>query len=136
MLCQSAPKLLLIDDDPLFLDVLAGCFEESGFTVFTAPDGIKGLKAYLENRPDVVISDLIMPGMGGVSTLMEIRRRAGVHQPVLVLMTSMFHGTPHEHETPEMGANVHIPKSTPPMDVVIIVEQLLQRDAFPPDTSF
>jgi hypothetical protein len=39
----------------------------------------------------------------------------------------MFQGAPHEHQEPEMGARVHIPKSTSPLDIVIIVEQLLDR---------
>jgi two-component system OmpR family response regulator len=39
----------------------------------------------------------------------------------------MFQGEAHEHEKPEMGARIHIPKSTKPLDIVIIVEQLLDR---------
>jgi DNA-binding NarL/FixJ family response regulator len=58
---------------------------------------------------------------------MEIGRLAGDNPPVIVLLTSMFHETPHEHDTPEMGARVHMPKSTPPVNIVIIVEQLLER---------
>ena len=48
-------------------------------------------------------------------------------EPILILLTSMFQGAPHEHPVPEMGAKVHIPKSTSPLDIVIIVEQLLER---------
>jgi DNA-binding response OmpR family regulator len=120
-------KVLLIDDDPIFLRNLGYSFEDMGFEVVTAPDGVQGLKAYLDHRPAVVITDLIMPRMGGVSTCMEIARRGLDPQPIIILMTSMFHGAPHEHDIPEMGAKVHIPKSTPPLDVVIIVEQLLER---------
>ncbi len=123
--------VLLIDDNPLFLRTMRETFEDMGFDVITAGDGVEGLKAYLENLPDVIITDLIMPRMGGVSTCMEIARRASEHQPIIILMTSMFHGTPHEHEIPEMGAKIHIPKSTPPLDVVIIVEQLLERARSP-----
>jgi DNA-binding response OmpR family regulator len=120
-------KILLIDDDPFFLKVLSDHFSASGFTVFNANDGIEGVKAYLEKLPDVVISDLVMPRMGGVSTCLEIARLAGDHPPVIIMLTSMFKETPHEHETAEMGARVHIPKSTSPLDIVIIVEQLLER---------
>lgn len=123
----SRGSILLIDDDPLFLKLFSETFQENGFSVFTASDGIEGIKAFIDNSPDVVICDLIMPRMGGVSACMEISRRAGSRQPVIVLLTSMFHGAPHEHETPEMGARVHLPKSTSPLDVVIIVEQLLER---------
>jgi len=123
-------KILIIDDDPFFQKVLSDTFRDNGFTIFCANDGIEGVKAFLEKQPDVVISDLVMPRMGGVSTCLEISRLAGDNPPVIVLLTSMFQESPHEHEVPEMGAKVHIPKSTKPVDIVIIVEQLLARKAF------
>lgn len=124
---ESRGKILIIDDDPFFQKVLSDTFSDNGFTVFHASDGIEGVKAFLEKKPDAVISDLVMPRMGGVSTCMEIGRLAGDAPPIIVLLTSMFQETPHEHEAPEMGAKVHIPKSTKPVDIVIIVEQLLER---------
>ena len=42
----------------------------------------------------------------------------------------MFQESPHEHDPPEMGAKVHIPKSTKPMDIVILIEQLLDRKRY------
>lgn len=123
----SRGKVLLVDDNRFFLKVLSDAFSDSGFSVITAQDGAAGVKAFMEHRPDAVISDLVMPGQGGVSTCMEIARLAGDHEPVMVLLTSMFQGAPHEHHSPEMGAKVHIPKSTSPIDIVIIVEQLLDR---------
>lgn len=127
---DEAKKVLIIDDDPFFLKVLTDNFSASGFTVFNANDGIEGVKAYLEKQPDAVISDLVMPRMGGVSTCMEITRLAGDTPPIIILLTSMFQETPHEHTAPEMGAKVHIPKSTRPLDIVIIVEQLLERSKY------
>lgn len=123
-------KILIIDDDPFFLKVLTDNFSDNGFTVFNANDGVEGVKAYLEVQPDAVISDLVMPRMGGVSTCMEIGRLAGDNPPVIVLLTSMFQEAPHEHHSAEMGAKVHIPKSTRPLDIVIIVEQLLDRNNY------
>lgn len=123
----SRGTILLIDDDPFFLRILSDTFRECGFEVFAAKDGVEGVQTYAANSPEVVISDLVMPRMGGVSTCMEIARLAGVKEPVIILLTSMFHEPPHEHQVPEMGAKVHIPKSTKPLDIVIIVEQLLNR---------
>jgi DNA-binding response OmpR family regulator len=126
----SPAKVLIIDDDPFFLKVLSDAFIENGFSVIKANDGIEGVKAFLEKAPDAVISDLVMPRMGGVSTCMEIGRLAGDNPPIIALLTSMFQEAPHEHEVPEMGAKVHIPKSTKPMDIVILIEQLLARKKF------
>jgi two-component system OmpR family response regulator len=120
--------VLLIDDDTFFLKVLSDAFSGSGFRVITASDGREGVKAYIDNRPEVVICDLVMPGMGGVSTCMAIRKIAGVNLPIIALLTSMFKGEPRRLEVPEMGAGIHIPKSTHPLNVVVLVEQLLDRD--------
>ena len=124
---ESRGTILIIDDDPFFLKVLSDAFIECGFTVFTANDGMEGVRVFPGIAPDVVISDLVMPRMGGVSTCKEIARLAGEREPVIVLLTSMFQGKAREHETPEMGARFHVPKSTKPLDIVIIVEQLLDR---------
>jgi len=119
--------VLLIDDDAFFLKVLADAFTGSGFTVVTAPDGNAGVKAFIENRPAVVVCDLVMPGMGGVSTCMTIRKLAGDREPIIALLTSMFKGPPRMLDAPEMGARLPIPKSTHPLNVVVLVEQLLDR---------
>ena len=124
---QPAATVLLIDDDAFFLKVLADAFSGSGFQVVTAADGNEGVRLYLEKRPDVVVCDLIMPGMGGVSTCMAIRKIAAGNEPIIALLTSMFKGAPRLLEAPEMGAKIHIPKSTHPLNVVVLIEQLLHR---------
>lgn len=127
MAAAQRDKILLVDDDNFFLQVLSDAFSGAGYQVFTAGDGVEGVEAYRLHDPDLVIVDLVMPRMGGVSTCLEIAKLAGDREPILVMLTSMFQGAPHEHPIPEMGARVHIPKSTPPLDIVIIVEQLLER---------
>ena len=124
---QQPATVLLIDDDAFFLKVLSEAFSGSGFTVFTAADGNEGVKTYMDKNPGVVICDLIMPGMGGVSTCMTIRKLAARNEPIIALLTSMFKGPPRMLESPEMGAKIHIPKSTHPLNVVVLVEQLLHR---------
>ena len=126
-MADRAETILIIDDDPFFQRILSDVFKENGYGVICASDGIEGVKCYQEQRPAVVISDLVMPRMGGVSTCMEITRLAGERQPILILLTSMFQDGPHEHAAPEMGARFHISKSTPPLDIVILVEQLIER---------
>lgn len=124
---QPAVSVLLIDDDAFFLKVLSEAFSGSGFQVFTAADGNEGVKLFIEHRPDVVVCDLVMPGMGGVSTCMTIRKIAADREPIIALLTSMFKGPPRMLASPEMGAKIHIPKSTHPLNVVVLVEQLLHR---------
>jgi len=128
---ESPKKILIIDDDPFFLRLLTDSFSESGFEVFSAYDGVEGVGVYMETLPDAVLCDLVMPRMGGAETCEEIGRLAGDNQPVMVMVSSTFQNeSPHEHDVAELGARVHISKTTSPVDVVIIVEQLLERDRY------
>jgi two-component system OmpR family response regulator len=86
----SRDKVLLIDDDHFFMKVLSDAFVAGGFIVSTAKDGVEGVEVFRASRPDAVISDMIMPRMGGVSTCLEISRLAGRREPVMVLLTSML----------------------------------------------
>jgi two-component system, OmpR family, response regulator CpxR len=67
-------KVLLIDDEPQFVEVLAERLEARGFAVQTALTGDEGLAKLQEQEADVVILDVQMPGMDGVETLREIKR--------------------------------------------------------------
>jgi two-component system, OmpR family, response regulator CpxR len=67
-------KVLLIDDEPQFVEVLAERLEARGFSVQTALTGDEGLAKVQEEEADVVILDVQMPGRDGVDTLREIKR--------------------------------------------------------------
>lgn len=127
--------ILIIDDDPFFRRVLGNAFKESGFGVITAENGQEGIRLFREHRPAAVLCDLVMPGLGGVSTCQAIAVEAAPDEPVMALLTSMFKEPPHEHPTAEMGVRVHIPKFCNPVDIVILVEQLLNRERSRPGSA-
>lgn len=65
--------VLVIDDDPAIRDVLRQTFERAGFDVDLAVDGGEGMECYRRRRPDVVITDIVMPDREGVETMLEIK---------------------------------------------------------------
>lgn len=65
--------ILVIDDDALVRQALAQILESSGYEVQCAPEGRQGLRAFHKRRPDLVISDIIMPDMEGIETIIELR---------------------------------------------------------------
>jgi CheY-like chemotaxis protein len=67
--------VIVVDDNPLLAGVLAEIFTESGYTVRTASDGFAALTSIRERVPDILISDLNMPGMSGFELLSIVRRR-------------------------------------------------------------
>ena len=68
-------KLLVIDDDESIRKVLTVTLRDAGYQVLTAGDGESGLKIFAEEGPDIVLCDLRMPGMDGISVLKEIKAR-------------------------------------------------------------
>jgi CheY-like chemotaxis protein len=66
-------RILIIDDDDLVRDFLRQMLESAGYEVEDACNGLEGLKVFKEQNIDLVITDILMPGMGGTETIMELR---------------------------------------------------------------
>jgi DNA-binding response OmpR family regulator len=69
-----ATKILIVDDERTIADTMAAIFRSVGYEAFTAYDGLLGLEAARQLEPDVILTDVVMPGMDGVSMAIEIRR--------------------------------------------------------------
>jgi CheY-like chemotaxis protein len=67
-------RILIVDDDDQFRLMLRRLLEREGYEVFEARDGKEGIKAYRNLRTDVVVTDIIMPEMEGVETIMKLRK--------------------------------------------------------------
>jgi DNA-binding response OmpR family regulator len=67
-------KILVIDDDALMRNTIAKILRSGGFEVVEAEDGVKGLSQFHRERPDLVITDILMPDREGIATILEIRR--------------------------------------------------------------
>ena len=78
-----APRLLIIDDDPTLLRFLKEFFEREGFTVDSAAGGQPALRLFFSNRPDLVVVDVMMPGMDGWEVTARVRELADT--PVIML---------------------------------------------------
>jgi DNA-binding response OmpR family regulator len=68
-----APKILVVDDEQKITLTLALILKHAGFQVSTANDGLSGLEAVRSVRPDLLLSDVVMPGMDGVKLAMLAR---------------------------------------------------------------
>lgn len=67
-------KVLIIDDDPGIVNVMAIAVEDAGYTVITATDGQSGLELFARESPDLVITDIRMPGIDGIEVLRRIKQ--------------------------------------------------------------
>lgn len=83
--------LLLVDDDPQLRIVLCAILTQCGYLVRSAHDGQSGLTEIQNAMPDIILSDLYMPGMSGFEFLMEVREKFPTIP--LIAMSSAYSGT-------------------------------------------
>ena len=76
-------RVLVVEDEPAYVDALSVALEREGFEVSAAMDGRAGLMSFLEGAPDIVLLDLMLPEMSGLDVLRKIRTEANT--PVIVL---------------------------------------------------
>ena len=68
-------KILIIDDDYQFREMLHEMVEREGYAVFSALDGAEGMKIFEREKPELVITDIIMPEKEGLETILELKKR-------------------------------------------------------------
>ena len=66
------PRILIIDDDADIRRLLKGALEKNQHEIFEAANGVEGIRRWREANPDLVITDLVMPGKDGLDTLFEM----------------------------------------------------------------
>ncbi len=74
---MGKPKLLIVEDETAILRALSKVFQREGFDVMAAPDGLRGLAEALEKKPDLILLDIMMPGIDGLEMLRRIREEGG-----------------------------------------------------------
>jgi CheY-like chemotaxis protein len=70
----ARPTVLVVDDDPALLDSLKLLLEVDGFAVTTAENGVRGLQAFRNRGPDIVLIDVMMPKLDGIESVRQMRR--------------------------------------------------------------
>src|SRR5512142_1137850 len=80
-------RILVVDDEPSILKLVNAYLEPEGYEIHTATDGNAGLKAARAFKPDLIILDVMLPGMDGVELLTRLRRESNVYVILLTART-------------------------------------------------
>ncbi|MFH8756980.1 response regulator transcription factor [Streptomyces atroolivaceus] len=121
---MSPGRVLVVDDDPTVAEVATGYLERAGFDVERADDGPSALELFGVLRPDLVVLDLMLPGMDGF----EVCRRMRAYGPVPVIMLTARGDEDDRILGLETGADDYVTKPFSPRELVLRVEAILRRD--------
>jgi two-component system chemotaxis response regulator CheY len=111
-------RVLVIDDSSLVRRYYRAALERAGFAVEEALNGIEGLEKLLEGRFDLVIVDVNMPKMDGITFLSDLRARAAPTGSVPALVTSTEAGPQDKEAARRAGANFYLVKPVAEADLV------------------
>lgn len=121
-----AKKVLLVDDEVDILDLLKYNLEREGIQVAVAKDGKEALQAAKRERPDLVVLDIMMPGMDGVEVCGHLRKMPGMEHVLIVFLTARTEDYSHIAGY-DAGADDYINKPVRPKVFVSKVQALLKR---------
>lgn len=131
MSAPSPRRVLVVDDDATVAEVVLRYLEREGFEVEVAADGETGLERALADPPDVLILDLMLPGLDGL----EVCRRLRAVLPVPVIMLTA-RGDEHDRIAGlDLGADDYVAKPFSPRELTARVKAVLRRSADPPPTT-
>ena len=120
------PTVLVVEDDPVILRLLEVNFELEGFRVLLAHDGAAGIEVARAEKPDVVITDIMMPKTSGLELLAALRGDPDTRAIPVVLLSAKAQ-TGDLKTGIDAGADDYVTKPFEPLDLVERVNALLSR---------
>lgn len=124
-----ARKVLIIEDDPYIADLLRLYLEKEGYEVDSAGDGVKGLEKFRRRKPDLVLLDVMLPGMNGWGVCRSIRQDADT--PIIMLTAKSE--TDDKVNGLKQGADDYITKPFEMKEVLARIEAVLRRSGTEPE---
>ncbi len=119
-------KVLIVDDESDILEIVSYNLESAGYDVYTASNGIEGISLAKEHQPQLIILDVMMPGMDGIETCEKLRALPQLDQTIIAFFTAR--GEDYSQMAGfEAGADDYITKPIKPKILVSKVKSLLRR---------
>jgi len=103
-------KVLIIEDDSETLSMYSLALDKAGFEVIPGVDGKDGLEKAKSRRPDLILLDIILPGVSGFDVLEELKRDPNLHTTPVVMLTNLGHEA-DLRRAQELGADRYLVKA-------------------------
>ena len=116
-------KILIIDDEQSIVTLVSAYLKQENYEVYTAADGIAGLKAARAYKPDLIVLDLMLPGIDGLELLTRLRRESDVY---VILLTARTEET-DKIVGLSVGADDYVTKPFSPRELVARIKSALRR---------
>ncbi len=120
---MKTPKILVVDDEHSIANLVVSYLKKEGYEVFSAADGPGGLKAARTYQPDLIVLDIMLPGMDGLEVLAQLRRESNVY---VILLTAKTEELDRVLGL-SVGADDYVTKPFSPRELTARVKAALRR---------
>lgn len=120
---MAEAKILIIDDEESILNLVSSYLRPEGYEVYTASDGPSGLKAAQAYKPDLIVLDIMLPGMDGIELLSRLRRESDAY---VIMLTAKSEET-DKIVGLSVGADDYVTKPFSPRELVARIKAALRR---------
>jgi len=117
-------KILIIEDDPSALRLIGYTLEKKGYQIITASDGLEGLRKAREEHPDLIILDVMLPGLDGYEVCHQLRQKPETATLPILMISAKAHQDDKDIAL-RVGADDYLTKPVEPSTIVARVESLL-----------
>jgi two-component system alkaline phosphatase synthesis response regulator PhoP len=115
--------ILIVDDEQNILNIVSAYLQAEGYTVHTASDGSAGLRAARSLKPDLLVLDIMLPGLDGIELLQQLRRESDVY---VIMLTAKSEETDKVIGL-AVGADDYLTKPFSPRELVARIKAALRR---------
>ena len=122
------PRILAVDDEPNIVRLIQVNLERHGYQVDTASNGVQALEKIRANRPDLVVSDVMMPEMDGFELLSTIKRDPALEDLPIIMLTAKTQDK-NVMEGYSRGADMYLTKPFNPAELLAFVKRILQSSS-------
>jgi CheY-like chemotaxis protein len=123
-------KILLVDDDPDFVEAVRVIVESGGYDVRVAYDGQEGLEAVAEEKPDLIVLDVMMPVMNGHAACARLKADKATASIPIILLTAVAErvttSTYTHRDMLESEAEDYMPKPVEPSELLALIKSWLK----------
>lgn len=119
-------KILIVDDEKDIIEFLQYSFEKEGFQVYSAGNGTEGKELAIKTRPDLIILDIMMPGIDGVELCKELRELPEFEDTIIIFLTARSEDY-SQIAGFDVGADDYVTKPVRPRVLIARVKALLKR---------
>ncbi len=130
---ERTATVLVVDDEPTIVEIVGRYMERAGFETFTAPDGYRAIDLVNQHHPDLVVLDVMLPGIDGIEVMERLRERPG--PPIAVILLTARGEESDRLVGLRHGADDYVVKPFSPAELVARVEAVLRRIAPPPSPA-